>query len=180
MAHGLGDVKLFAAAGAWVGWQGLPSVLLIGAATGLAAAFLLTRAKGPRAERAGRLRALSDARAVDHLAPIHPIHDFEVAAPPERMWLAVGTRVREPAHGDRCKVTGVSQGVDSLALNAVDHTCCSELKIGAERRLQTRISHRIRLHLRAPCLHGNSLLPAFVFGLEQELRLQLAHQCFGK
>ncbi len=70
MAHGLGDVKLFAAAGAWVGWQGLLSVLLIGAATGLAAAFLLTRAKGPRAERAGRLRALSGARAVDHLALI--------------------------------------------------------------------------------------------------------------
>ena len=43
---GLGDVKLFAAAGAWVGWQALPSVLLIGAATGLAAALLLGRAKG--------------------------------------------------------------------------------------------------------------------------------------
>jgi leader peptidase (prepilin peptidase)/N-methyltransferase len=43
---GLGDVKLFAAAGAWVGWQGLPSVLLIGAAAGLAAACILARAKG--------------------------------------------------------------------------------------------------------------------------------------
>ena len=42
---GLGDVKLFAAAGAWVGWQGLPSVLLIGAATGLAAAVILGRAR---------------------------------------------------------------------------------------------------------------------------------------
>ena len=51
MAHGLGDVKLFAAAGAWVGWQGLPSVLLIGAATGLAAALLLARAKGPPGPR---------------------------------------------------------------------------------------------------------------------------------
>ncbi len=48
---GLGDVKLFAAAGAWVGWQGLPSVLLIGAATGLAAALLLARAKGPPGPR---------------------------------------------------------------------------------------------------------------------------------
>ena len=37
---GLGDVKLFAAAGAWVGWQGLASVLLIAAATGLAVALL--------------------------------------------------------------------------------------------------------------------------------------------
>jgi len=43
---GLGDVKLFAAAGAWVGWQGLPSVLLIGAAAGLAAACIAARAKG--------------------------------------------------------------------------------------------------------------------------------------
>ena len=45
MALVLGDVKLFAAAGAWVGWQGLPSVLLIGAATGLAAALILGRAR---------------------------------------------------------------------------------------------------------------------------------------
>ena len=43
---GLGDVKLFAAAGAWVGWPGLPSVLLIGAAAGLAAAGIAARAKG--------------------------------------------------------------------------------------------------------------------------------------
>ncbi|HUS53084.1 MAG TPA: A24 family peptidase [Thermohalobaculum sp.] len=43
---GLGDVKLFAAAGAWVGWQGLPSVLLIGATVGLAAACVLARTKG--------------------------------------------------------------------------------------------------------------------------------------
>ncbi len=33
---GLGDAKLMAAAGAWVGWQGLPSVVLIGALAGLA------------------------------------------------------------------------------------------------------------------------------------------------
>jgi leader peptidase (prepilin peptidase)/N-methyltransferase len=45
---GLGDVKLFAAAGAWTGWQGLPSVLLIGAATGLAAALILGRARPDR------------------------------------------------------------------------------------------------------------------------------------
>lgn len=38
---GYGDVKLYAAAGAWLGWQGLPSVLLIGAVTGLAAALVL-------------------------------------------------------------------------------------------------------------------------------------------
>ena len=43
---GLGDVKLFAAAGAWVGWLGLPSVLLIGAASGLAAACTLRWIKG--------------------------------------------------------------------------------------------------------------------------------------
>jgi len=48
---GLGDVKLFAAAGAWVGWQGLPSVLLIGAGTGLAAACLLAWIKGGGATR---------------------------------------------------------------------------------------------------------------------------------
>jgi leader peptidase (prepilin peptidase)/N-methyltransferase len=38
---GLGDAKLFAAAGAWVGWSALPSVLLIAAASGLAAALVL-------------------------------------------------------------------------------------------------------------------------------------------
>ena len=38
---GLGDVKLFAAAGAWVGWQGLASVLLIAALSMLLAIGLL-------------------------------------------------------------------------------------------------------------------------------------------
>ena len=37
---GLGDAKLFAAAGAWVGWEVLPSVLLIGAVACLASAFI--------------------------------------------------------------------------------------------------------------------------------------------
>ncbi len=37
---GLGDAKLFAAAGAWLGWQGLPPVLLIAATSGLAFALL--------------------------------------------------------------------------------------------------------------------------------------------
>ncbi len=32
---GLGDAKLFAAAGAWLGWYALPSVMLISATTGL-------------------------------------------------------------------------------------------------------------------------------------------------
>jgi leader peptidase (prepilin peptidase)/N-methyltransferase len=38
---GLGDAKLLAAAGAWVGWVGLPSVLLLGATFGLATALAL-------------------------------------------------------------------------------------------------------------------------------------------
>lgn len=33
---GLGDAKLLAGAGAWAGWQALPSVVLIGSAAGLA------------------------------------------------------------------------------------------------------------------------------------------------
>lgn len=37
---GGGDAKLLAAAGAWLGWQGLPSLLLIAAVAGLAAALL--------------------------------------------------------------------------------------------------------------------------------------------
>lgn len=37
---GLGDAKLLAAAGAWVGWQGLPSVVLIAAVAGLAITLL--------------------------------------------------------------------------------------------------------------------------------------------
>jgi leader peptidase (prepilin peptidase)/N-methyltransferase len=36
---GLGDAKLLAAAGAWLGWQTLPSVVLIAAASGLAFAL---------------------------------------------------------------------------------------------------------------------------------------------
>jgi len=39
---GFGDVKLLAAAGAWVGWDGLPSVLAIAALSGLAVAALLS------------------------------------------------------------------------------------------------------------------------------------------
>ena len=37
-------MKLYAAAGAWVGWEGLPSVMLVGAAAGLAGTCLLSRA----------------------------------------------------------------------------------------------------------------------------------------
>ena len=37
---GLGDAKLFAAAGAWVSWQGLPSVLVIASLFALAAALV--------------------------------------------------------------------------------------------------------------------------------------------
>ncbi len=40
---GLGDAKLLAAAGAWLGWQGLPSVILIAAASGLAGALVQAR-----------------------------------------------------------------------------------------------------------------------------------------
>lgn len=42
---GLGDAKLLAAAGAWVGWQGLPSVVLWGALGGLALALILARGR---------------------------------------------------------------------------------------------------------------------------------------
>ena len=37
---GLGDAKLFAAAGAWLGWTALPWVLLLAATSALAAAWL--------------------------------------------------------------------------------------------------------------------------------------------
>ena len=42
---GLGDAKLFAAAGAWLGWQNLPLVLLIATLSGLAQALVLRRAR---------------------------------------------------------------------------------------------------------------------------------------
>jgi leader peptidase (prepilin peptidase) / N-methyltransferase len=45
---GLGDAKLFSAAGAWLGWQALPIVLLIAALTGIA--FVLLRGKLHRSE----------------------------------------------------------------------------------------------------------------------------------
>jgi leader peptidase (prepilin peptidase)/N-methyltransferase len=38
---GLGDAKLLAAAGAWVGWIGLPSVVLIASLLALAGALIL-------------------------------------------------------------------------------------------------------------------------------------------
>lgn len=41
---GLGDAKLLAAAGAWVGWAGLPGVVLLGAVFGLAAALAMRMA----------------------------------------------------------------------------------------------------------------------------------------
>jgi leader peptidase (prepilin peptidase)/N-methyltransferase len=40
---GLGDAKLFSAAGAWLGWQNLPAVLLVAALGGLAQALVLRR-----------------------------------------------------------------------------------------------------------------------------------------
>ncbi len=43
---GLGDAKLFAAAGGWVGWQGLPSVLLLAAFAGLVGALVQARLAG--------------------------------------------------------------------------------------------------------------------------------------
>lgn len=43
---GLGDAKLLAAAGAWVSWTGLASVIFMGAALGLAATLVLRVAAG--------------------------------------------------------------------------------------------------------------------------------------
>ncbi|MFZ5962173.1 prepilin peptidase [Thalassococcus sp. BH17M4-6] len=43
---GLGDAKLFAAAGAWLGWAALPFVLLIAAMGGLGAAALRGTGRG--------------------------------------------------------------------------------------------------------------------------------------
>jgi leader peptidase (prepilin peptidase)/N-methyltransferase len=40
---GLGDAKLLAAAGAWVTWNGLPSIVLFGAAAGLVLALIMSR-----------------------------------------------------------------------------------------------------------------------------------------
>lgn len=42
---GLGDAKLFAAAGAWLGWQNLPLVLLLASVGGLIQALLWQRQK---------------------------------------------------------------------------------------------------------------------------------------
>ncbi|WP_439815815.1 prepilin peptidase [Zavarzinia sp. CC-PAN008] len=47
---GEGDARLLAAAGAWVGWQGLPSVLLLAAATALAV-ILCAMAVTPRGDK---------------------------------------------------------------------------------------------------------------------------------
>lgn len=44
---GRGDAKLFAAIGAWVGWQGLPTVMLYAAIGGLIVAAILAVRRGP-------------------------------------------------------------------------------------------------------------------------------------
>ncbi|MBL29489.1 MAG: prepilin peptidase [Rhodospirillaceae bacterium] len=50
---GQGDAKLFAAAGAWSGWAGLPEILLIGAFASILLAFLRTGGRGvPSADTA--------------------------------------------------------------------------------------------------------------------------------
>lgn len=43
---GFGDVKLIAAGGAWVGWQGLPSILLIGAGSALLGVGVMALMRG--------------------------------------------------------------------------------------------------------------------------------------
>ena len=48
---GLGDAKLFAAAGAWLSWWGLPSVLLIAALSGLLFALFVRPSKGRTGRR---------------------------------------------------------------------------------------------------------------------------------
>lgn len=48
---GLGDAKLMGAAGAWIGWQGLPFALLFAASVGLA--FVAARAVLARGQEAG-------------------------------------------------------------------------------------------------------------------------------
>lgn len=51
---GMGDAKLSAAAGAWVGWMGLPSVILLGAVFGLLTVLVL-RVKGREVGQATEL-----------------------------------------------------------------------------------------------------------------------------
>lgn len=51
---GLGDAKLLAAAGAWVGWIGLPSVIFLGAVFGLLTALAL-RLRGRSVDRVTEL-----------------------------------------------------------------------------------------------------------------------------
>jgi leader peptidase (prepilin peptidase) / N-methyltransferase len=51
---GMGDAKFLAAAGAWVGWMGLPFIALIGASLGLAAVGAL-RIAGRQVEAQDRL-----------------------------------------------------------------------------------------------------------------------------
>jgi leader peptidase (prepilin peptidase)/N-methyltransferase len=43
---GLGDAKLFAAGGAWLGWEALPLVLAVAAVAGLAFALAVARRPG--------------------------------------------------------------------------------------------------------------------------------------
>lgn len=55
---GLGDAKLFAAAGAWLGWQALPIVMLVAAVSGLAQATLRRRSHANASIAFGPMLAL--------------------------------------------------------------------------------------------------------------------------
>ncbi len=59
---GYGDFKLFAALGAWLGWQMLLPVILFAAASGAVLGMLLDRAAAPRAQRADSVRPLPRGR----------------------------------------------------------------------------------------------------------------------
>jgi leader peptidase (prepilin peptidase)/N-methyltransferase len=52
---GAGDAKLMAGAGAWVGWMGLPSVVLIGTLIALSATLAVTKLRGDSLSTSARV-----------------------------------------------------------------------------------------------------------------------------
>lgn len=68
---GLGDAKLFAAAGAWVGLEGLPSILLVASLLGLAAVVVVIAAGAVRSA-SGRSRGGSPRLTLTTALPFGP------------------------------------------------------------------------------------------------------------
>jgi mannitol/fructose-specific phosphotransferase system IIA component (Ntr-type) len=112
---GLGDAKLLAGTGAWVGWQGLPSVVLIAAVLGLVMALgrslsgvdfesidgrpvsLVALLLGPAEQTGPHIQALAK---ISRLVSIEPLRRrLEAATTPAQVLKIISEHEKEEAAG---------------------------------------------------------------------------------